>query len=204
MYTNPLACLDAYEVILASKSPRRHQLLSGLGVSYTVEVREVEEVFPEDIAAEDVPEYLSQLKASAFPQDQLDEKQVVITADTIVLAGGEVIGKPGSQAEAVQMLQGLSGKMHRVITGVSFTTREAQHSFSVASDVWFKELSRNEIEYYIQRCQPFDKAGSYGIQEWIGYIGIEEIKGSFYNVMGLPTQKLYVELIRFMEEVEKA
>lgn len=199
MNNNPLSALDRYKVTLASKSPRRHELLKGLGISFEIEVREVEEIFPSEILPEEVPVFLSELKASAFRTEEIEAMQLIITADTIVLLDNKVLGKPKNRSEATAMLKQLSGRYHKVITGVSLKTSKGIHSFSASSDVLFKSLNNEEIEYYIDRCQPFDKAGSYGIQEWIGYIGIEEIKGSFYNVMGLPTQRLYTELINFLE-----
>lgn len=182
-----------YKLILASASPRRQQLMKDAGFTFEVRLKEIEENYPSDLAVERVPEYLSRLKAGAF-REELQEDEVLVTADTVVCIHGRVLGKPASRMEAIEMLRELSGNCHLVVTGVSVTTRAEQLSFSSSTNVYFKELSIDEITYYVDTYQPFDKAGAYGIQEWIGYIGIERIEGSFYNVMGLPVQKLYETL----------
>ncbi len=185
-----------YQIILASKSPRRKELLSGLNIPFEVATLEVEEIFPDGLSMEEIPVFLAKLKADPFLAD-MKENTLVITADTIVWIDGEVLGKPLDHFHAVEMLQKLSGRKHTVITGVCLTSHQKQVSFSSRTDVWFKELSGEEIEYYLSLYHPYDKAGSYGVQEWIGYIAIDKIEGSYFNVMGLPVQRLYEELRRF-------
>lgn len=181
-----------YKLILASNSPRRRQLLGGLDVPFEVHViKGVAEDYPQDMKPEDIPQYISREKAAAY---KVEEGELLITADTVVIADGEVLGKPRDEAEAASMLRKLSGKTHRVTTGVALTTATAQRSFHVTTEVTFKTLSEEEIDYYIKKYRPFDKAGAYGIQEWIGYIGVTGIRGSFYNVMGLPVQRIYEEI----------
>lgn len=192
---NPLSYIKK-EIVLASKSPRRQQLLKDLGVDFTIILKEVEEVYPPELKKEEVPLFLSKLKADAFKPD-LKENQLVITSDTIVCLEDRIIGKPTDRDDAFNMLSDLSGKMHEVITAVTLTSLEKQVSFFVVTKVYFKTLSNFEIDYYINNYKPFDKAGSYGIQEWIGYIGIEKIVGSYFNVMGLPVKELYDELEKF-------
>jgi septum formation protein len=192
-----LVNLDKYDVVLASGSPRRHALIKELGFNFRIETRPVEEIFPAGMNNNDIAIYLSNLKASAFEEDFFNENTMLITADTIVCAAGEILGKPASREEAYDMISCLSGKMHQVITGMCIKTSVRQVNFAVNTDVYFKELSSEEIYYYIDHYKPFDKAGAYGIQEWIGYIGIERINGSFYNVMGLPVFRLYEELLKF-------
>ena len=182
-----------YKLILASASPRRQQLMKDAGFTFEVWLKNVEEKYPQAIHLEKVPEYLSKVKASAF-REELKADEVLITADTVVCIHDRILGKPADRKEAISMLQELSGNRHLVVTGVSVTTRTEQLSFSSRTDVFFKRLSNEEIEFYVDTYKPFDKAGAYGIQEWIGYIGIERIEGSFYNVMGLPIQKLYETL----------
>ena len=182
--------LPNYKIILASKSPRRKQLLESIGIEFEVKTIEVDEVFPAHLNKEKIPVYLAELKAKPF-QPNLKENDLVITADTIVWYKNRVLGKPENEKEAKQMLQLLSGKKHQVISGVCLTSKNKQVSFSSTSNVWFKVLANHEIDYYIEKYKPYDKAGAYGIQEWIGAIGITHIEGSFYNVMGLPIQKLY-------------
>ncbi|MFW6371760.1 MAG: Maf family nucleotide pyrophosphatase [Bacteroidota bacterium] len=182
--------------MLASKSPRRHHLLHALGIDFQVRTKEVEEIFPEDLLPEQIPVYLAELKARSF-LDELKDRDLLITADTIVFLENKVLGKPEKQKDAESLLQMLSGKEHQVITGVCLSSIHKQKSFYAITNVQFKKLSSEEINFYIQSFQPFDKAGAYGIQEWIGYIGISHIEGSFYNVMGLPIQKLYEEIIKF-------
>ncbi|MFR7876940.1 MAG: Maf family nucleotide pyrophosphatase [Butyricimonas paravirosa] len=182
-----------YKLILASASPRRQQLMKDAGFTFEVRLKNVEEKYPQDLHLENVPDYLSKVKASAF-REELKADEVLITADTVVCIHDRILGKPADRKEAISMLQELSGNRHLVVTGVSVTTRTEQLSFSSRTDVFFKHLSNEEIEFYVDTYKPFDKAGAYGIQEWIGYIGIERIEGSFYNVMGLPIQKLYETL----------
>ena len=181
------------KLILASASPRRQQLMKDAGFTFEVRLKNVEEKYPQELHWENVPEYLSKVKASAF-REELKADEVLITADTVVCIHDRILGKPADRKEAISMLQELSGNRHLVVTGVSVTTRTEQLSFSSRTDVFFKRLSNEEIEFYVDTYKPFDKAGAYGIQEWIGYIGIERIEGSFYNVMGLPIQKLYETL----------
>lgn len=186
-------------LILASRSPRRRELLTGAGLEYRLAGDyEVEERYPETLPAEEVPEYLALLKSRSYPE-ALAPDEILLTADTVVVLGGRILGKPHGREEAVEMLSALSGSRHRVVSGVAIRTAERCEHFSVSTDVWFRPLVREEIEYYIDTFRPFDKAGSYGIQEWIGYAAIERIDGSFYNVMGLPVQQLYVRLGRFLE-----
>ena len=182
-----------YKLILASASPRRQQLMKDAGFTFEVRLKNVEEKYPQELHLENVPEYLSKVKASAF-REELKADEVLITADTVVCIHDRILGKPADRKEAISMLRKLSGNRHLVVTGVSVTTRTEQLSFSSRTDVFFKHLSNEEIEFYVDTYKPFDKAGAYGIQEWIGYIGIERIEGSFYNVMGLPIQKLYETL----------
>ena len=186
-------------LLLASQSPRRRELLAGCGLpSALTEKYPCEECYPEELPAEAVPGYLAQLKSRAYPQP-LAGGEILLTADTVVIVGGRVLGKPHDRTEAVEMLQALSGRSHRVITGVTLRDARRIHTFSVPTQVWFRKLTAEEIDHYIDTCRPFDKAGSYGVQEWIGYVGIERIDGSFYNVMGLPVQKLYTELEKFLD-----
>lgn len=187
--------LKKYDVVLASGSPRRRELLAGLGIDYRIELLQgIEETYPHDLPTSRIPEYLSQLKSRAY---QLVAGELLITADTVVVLDGEVIGKPGGLDEAKIMLARLSGNTHTVITGVTIATLERTVSFSCESQVEFDELTAEEIDFYVERFKPLDKAGSYGIQEWIGYMGIKSITGSFYNVMGLPVQRLYRVLKSF-------
>lgn len=185
-----------YNYILASQSPRRQELLKSLGIEFQVRLKEVEENYPEDLQVHQIPEYLARLKSKPF-LPELTEKDLLITADTIVLLNGEVIGKPSGHEAAESMLRKLSGNEHQVISGVCLSSQKKQIVFSSLTNVLFKQLSEKEIQYYISVFRPFDKAGAYGIQEWIGFIGITHIEGSFYNVMGLPVQKLYEEIIHF-------
>lgn len=189
--------LNKYKVILASASPRRQELLQHLDIDYTVETRPVDEDYPASLTAEQVAVYLSELKANAFEADIFNEPVLLITADTIVCLEEEILGKPAERDEAVRMLERLSGMIHKVITGVSIRTKERKVNFAVSTDVYFKQLRKEEIYYYVDNYRPFDKAGAYGIQEWIGMAGIEKIEGSFYNVMGLPVLRLYEELLKF-------
>ena len=184
--------LSKYEIILASNSPRRRELLSGLGLQYEVKVLQgIDESYPETLQEGDIPLYISREKAAAY---HAMDNELIITADTIVWVDGEVLGKPVDEQDAGRMLLLLSGRTHQVYTGVTLTTVEWQRSFSVSTDVTFSQMSDDEISYYIKAFRPFDKAGAYGIQEWIGYVGVKSISGSYFNVMGLPVQRLYQEL----------
>lgn len=185
-----------FNYILASRSPRRQQLLNDLGVPFTVWDGEVNEDFPEGLAKEEIPVFLARKKAEPFIP-RLERGDLMITADTIVWLNGEVLGKPGDEAHAREMLQKLSGKVHQVITGVTLRSAEMEKSFSDTTDVRFCILSEEEIEFYIRYYKPFDKAGAYGIQEWIGLAGIESISGSYPNVVGLPVHRLYREICSF-------
>lgn len=181
-------------IILASNSPRRKELLAGIGIDFEVRVLQgIDESYPADLPIQDTAEYISRKKAAAY-REQLADDELVITADTIVVLDDEVMGKPADEQEASSMLHKLSGRTHQVITGVTLTTKERQQSFSVLTDVTFKQLSDEEIDYYIAHYHPMDKAGSYGIQEWIGYIGVTGLSGSYFNVMGLPVQRIYEAL----------
>jgi septum formation protein len=188
--------LKSYEIILASKSPRRQQLLTDLGIKFRVQPMDIPEVFPDGLGMTEVPVYLAELKAEAF-RPFLENHQLIITADTIVWLDGEVLNKPADYTDGFRMLRNLSGKKHQVVTGVCLLSPEKKVSFYASTDVWFKELSDEEIHHYLEHYKPYDKAGAYGIQEWIGYIGIYHIEGSFFNVMGLPVQSLYEHLKAF-------
>ena len=186
--------LKNYRLILASASPRRRELLAGCDLDFILADKfECEECYPADLATEKVAEYLSQLKSNAYPH-ALGEKDILLTADTVVILGDKILGKPHSEAEAVKMISSLSGATHKVVTGVTLRTAKQTISFSAESLVTFRKLDNEEILYYVEKYHPLDKAGAYGIQEWIGYIGIEGIEGSFYNVMGLPVQKVCTTL----------
>ncbi len=189
--------LDKYDIILASGSPRRHALLAELGIDFTIDVRPVEETYPPELNGEDIAIHLSCPKADAFEETFFTEKTLLITADTIVCLNRKILGKPVSREEAIATLWQLSGKMHQVITGISLRSIQKDMNFAVSTDVYFKELKEEEIVFYVDQYKPYDKAGAYGIQEWIGYVGIEKINGSFYNVMGLPMLRLYEELGKF-------
>lgn len=183
-----------YKIILASNSPRRRELLAGLDIPFQVKVLPgVSESYPEDLPVDQIPEYIAQEKAAAY-RGMIGEDELVLTADTVVILENEVLGKPKGLREASDMLHRLSGKTHRVITGVCLTTQSEQRHFSVTTEVSFRELTDMEIAYYVDRYKPLDKAGAYGVQEWIGYIGVTGLKGSYYNVMGLPVQRIYQEL----------
>jgi septum formation protein len=186
-----------FKIILASQSPRRKELLKGLGLEFETRPLHVKEEYPSGLKGKEIAIYLSALKARSFRFDTACDNCLVITADTIVWKDGEVLAKPSDHADAVRILKILSGGMHEVITGVSLRTNKKMTSFHSTTKVFFKKLTLEEIEYYIQNFQPYDKAGAYGIQEWIGHIGIEKIEGSYFNVVGLPVQRLYVELSRF-------
>lgn len=184
--------LKNYNIILASGSPRRQAFFKELDLDYTIQVKEVEETYPLDLKRSEITDFLSKLKASAFVD--LKENDVLITSDTIVWKDEKALGKPQNAKEAKQMLQSLSGNIHEVITSVCFTSKKFQKTVHDVTTVWFKPLTDEEIDYYIKTYKPFDKAGGYGIQEWIGYIGIEKIEGCYFNVMGLPTRLVYKTL----------
>ena len=188
--------LEKYKVILASGSPRRRELMAGLGVNYEVRILpDVDESYPDTLQGEEIPLYIAKEKADAYiPMMQPDE--LIITADTIVWLDGEVLGKPRDREDALPMLRTMSGRTHEVFTGVCITTTDWQRSFTAQTEVRFATLSEDEIIYYVDNFKPMDKAGAYGVQEWIGFIGVENISGSYYNIMGLPVQKLYRELLK--------
>lgn len=190
--------LKDYTLILASQSPRRQDLLKMANVKFEVlVVPDVPEDFPCTLPVEEVPEFLAGQKQKAYAHIWSKPQTLVITADTIVELNGRVVNKPADREDAIQMLQQLSGARHRVLTGVVLKSAEKQHAFTAVTEVWFKELKQKDIEYYVDHYKPFDKAGAYGVQEWIGLIGVSQINGSFYNVMGLPVAKLYEELSNF-------
>jgi septum formation protein len=191
-----------YQVILASSSPRRKELLRGMGINYVVELgQDVDETYPPNLLPAKIPEFLAKLKSQAFPR-HLSNNELLLTADTIVAYKGQVLGKPVDAADAARMLQSLSGNRHEVLTGICMRTHSHKKCFTTCSAVTFRHLSAAEISYYVDAYKPFDKAGAYGVQEWIGYIGIEHIEGSYFNVMGLPTQRLYVELSEFLKDIQ--
>lgn len=188
--------LEKYKVILASGSPRRRELMAGLGVNYEVRILpDVDESYPDTLQGEEIPLYIAKEKADAYiPMMQPDK--LIITADTIVWLDGKVLGKPRDREDALQMLRTMSGRTHEVFTGVCITTTDWQRSFTAQTEVRFATLSEDEIIYYVDNFKPMDKAGAYGVQEWIGFIGVENISGSYYNIMGLPVQRLYRELLK--------
>jgi septum formation protein len=188
--------LNRFRFILASKSPRRQFLLKELGIPFELETKEVNEDFPDHLRKEEIPLFLARKKADAFERE-LDEKTIVITADTIVWINDHVLNKPQDAEEARVMLREISGNRHEVFTGVCLKSAKKEIAFSVKTNVFFRELTEGEIEYYITTYKPFDKAGGYGAQEFIGYIGVDRIEGSYFNVMGLPVKELYEELIKF-------
>ncbi len=190
--------LKNYDIVLASGSPRRQQLLAEMDIPFRVQTKPVEEVSPQGLSPEETAAWLCRLKSDAFSADDLNENILLITADTVVALDNRILGKPAGDKEAEAMLRALSGKKHAVITGVCLRTREKKAVFTASTDVWFKRLSEEEIHYYITHYKPFDKAGAYGIQEWIGHAAIEKISGSYFNVMGLPTHRLYEELTAFI------
>ncbi len=189
--------LKKYNIVLASKSPRRRQLLEEMDIDFEVRTKNVDESFPENLIKEQVAIYLCEKKAAAFTHAEIGDNDLIITADTIVCLNEKIFNKPGDRAHAIKMLEELSRKKHEVITGVCLRTREKQVSFCVTTDVYFKNFTTEEITFYVEKYKPFDKAGAYGIQEWIGHIGIEKIEGSYFNVMGLPTARLYKALMDF-------
>ena len=188
--------LENYKIILGSKSPRRQELLKGLDIDFEIKNIDVEENYPADLQIDKVPEYIALKKADAY-KEFLQNNTLLITADTIVAHNGKVFGKPKDENDAKNMLKTLSNSTHEVITGVCITTKTQQKIFSVVTKVTFAPLTDSEIDYYIEKYKPFDKAGSYGIQEWIGFVCVEKIEGSYYNVMGLPIQRIYQVLKKF-------
>lgn len=186
------------KIILASGSPRRRELMSGLGIDYTVDTEtRFDEFYPDGLEIRRIPEYLACGKSRAYSRP-LGKDDILITADTLVYCQERILGKPKSREEAVEMLRLLQNNKHTVLTGVCIRSLDKEISFTSSSDVYFNKISDEEIDYYIDRYKPFDKAGSYGVQEWIGYIGLLKIEGSFYNIMGLPVQRLYTELEKFV------
>ena len=188
-----------YHYILASKSPRRQYLMKEMGFEFSIDVRDVDEHFPDTLSAEEIVLFLCELKAQVFDNETLMPDDILITADTIVWHNGKVLGKPLDAAEAKEILMKLNGSMHEVFTGVCLKRKNKTYSFYDRSAVWFKQLTEKQIDHYISHYQPFDKAGAYGVQEWIGYIGVEKIEGSFFNVMGFPTHRFYEELEQFID-----
>ena len=184
------------KIILASKSPRRQFLLKELGLDFEVRTKDIDESFPSSLKGQDIALYVCRKKATAFSRS-LKENELLITADTIVCIGNSVLNKPSDEKDAAEMLKILSGKMHVVFTAVCLKTTKKEKLFFAGTNVYFKPLGKEEIDYYIKNFNPFDKAGAYGAQEWIGYIGIEKIEGSYFNVMGLPVKELYEELLKF-------
>jgi len=193
---NPLKD-SGQKVVLASKSPRRQYLLEEIGIPFEVRTKDTDESYPDDLKKQDIAEYLAKKKADAMVSDMADN-EVIIAADTIVWVNGQILGKPANKEEAVNMLKQISNNTHNVYTGVCIKSKSKEVLFRSTTKVTFRELTNDEIELYIENYKPYDKAGAYGIQEWIGYIGIEYIEGSYYNVMGLPVQRLYSELVKFV------
>jgi septum formation protein len=190
--------LNAFDIILASKSPRRQHLMQEIGLKFRVVNHvDMDEVYPAVLKAEEIPLYLARAKAACY-DSLIEADTLLITADTIVWLENEVIGKPADSEEAVHMLLKLSGNMHEVFTGVCIKTLNQEKVFHASSKVFFRQIREEEIRYYVNRYHPFDKAGAYGVQEWIGYVAVERIEGSFFNVMGLPIQKLYGELLKII------
>ncbi len=189
--------IKKYEIVLASNSPRRKELLGGLDIDFTVRTLPgISESYPEGLKTADIPLYIAKEKAEAN-KERMADNELLITADTVVVLGDEVLGKPKDIDDARRMLHKLSGQTHQVITGVCLLAKEKQSSFAVTTNVTFKELSDDEINYYVATYQPTDKAGAYGIQEWIGHVGVTWLDGSYFNVMGLPVQRIYNELLKF-------
>lgn len=189
--------LDKYKIVLASKSPRRKELLGMLDVPFEIRVKEgIDESYPSDMPSVEVAEYLSRLKGKAYSED-IDDCEMVITADTIVILDGKIYGKPHSEEDAIDMLMELQGRTHTVVSGVCVATKEKIVSFTTTTEVTFAPLAREEAKWYVEKYKPLDKAGAYGIQEWIGCAAVARIDGSFYNVMGLPVHQLYNVLKEF-------
>ena len=185
------------KIILASNSPRRRELLAGLDLDFEVKViKGIDESYPETLAPDKVAQYIAAKKADAYVP-AIHEDDLVITADTVVIVDNDILGKPHDESEAKAMLRRISGRSHQVVTGVCLVTKNKRREFSVSTDVTFRSLSESEIDYYVSHYRPFDKAGAYGIQEWIGYVGVTGLNGSYFNVMGLPVQRIYSELQHF-------
>jgi len=195
--------LKKYTIILASQSPRRQHLLKEMGIDFEVRTNgNSDESYPENLDYTEIPVFLARKKAEPFT-GKLLANEILITSDTIVYCNGSIIGKPTNRQNAIDLLKQLSGRKHVVVTGIEITHPNHSRSFSAFTDVYFRKLSEDEIEFYVDTFKPYDKAGAYGIQEWIGYIGVERIDGSYFNVMGLPVQKLYMELNHFIDELEE-
>ena len=188
--------LTQKKIVLASGSPRRQQFLKDLDLDVEIRLKPVEEIYPDELKGEEIALFLAELKAKAFEND-LAENEILITGDTIVCIDDQALGKPKDKTEATKMLQNLSGRTHEVISSVCLKSTQKTKTFCDKTVVYFKELSSEEIEYYIENHQPYDKAGAYGIQEWIGQIGVQKIEGSYFTVMGMPTHLLYDELLKF-------
>ncbi|MBE0648346.1 MAG: septum formation protein Maf [Bacteroidales bacterium] len=188
--------LQDFKIVLASQSSRRQYLLKELGLDFEIITTDVQEDYPDNLKPAEIAEFLADKKAESFEVSRMEEKMIIVAADTIVSLDGEILGKPRNYEEALTMLKKLSGKRHDVITGVCIKSRDKKRLFHVISHVYFKELCDEEIDYYINNFSPYDKAGGYGIQEWIGYIGISRLEGSFFNVMGLPVKEVYEELLK--------
>ncbi|MEX2349847.1 MAG: Maf family nucleotide pyrophosphatase [Flavobacteriaceae bacterium] len=186
-----------FNIILASGSPRRQQFFKELNINFSIQIKSVDEIYPEELKGEEIALYLSKLKAAAF--DNLSESDILITGDTIVLHKNKCLGKPANSKEAFDMIKSLSGSVHEVVSAVCFTSAEKQVTVRDTAKVWFKELRDEEINYYVKNYKPFDKAGAYGIQEWIGAIGVTKIEGSYNTVMGLPTHLVYKTLMEFVK-----
>lgn len=193
----PYQILNNYEIVLGSNSPRRKQYLSDLGLVFSVRASDIEEIYPPELQREQITDYIAKLKACSIAIT--NDKEILITSDTTVWNEGQSLGKPQDRQEAITMLQSLSGKMHEVITSICLKTKQKEHVFHAVTQVHFKPLSTSQIEYYIDTYKPYDKAGAYGIQEWIGLVGIERINGSYTNIVGLPTTELMEELIQFIK-----
>jgi septum formation protein len=187
-----------HRYILASKSPRRQFLMKELGFDFEIIIKDVEETYPAHLKREEIALFLCELKARAFDLSEFKPGDILITADTIVWHEGQVLGKPVDAVDAFDILSRLAGSRHEVVTAICLKSRERQHSFYDVSEVWFKPMSPKQLNYYIEHFRPFDKAGAYGVQEWIGYVGVERIEGSFFNVMGFPTHRFYEELEKFL------
>ena len=198
MFPTP-ALFDGYTFVLASQSPRRKELLELLNIPVKVWNKPIDEVYPPELMPEQVPIYLAELKSKAFDQEPLGQKEILITADTVVICEETILNKPKNREEAIACLRKISDNRHRVITGCCIGLNHRRQTFNVVTDVYFKPLSEEEIIYYVDYYNPYDKAGAYGVQEWIGCIGVERIEGSFYNVVGLPLQRLYSEVCKMLQ-----
>jgi septum formation protein len=191
--------LSGFRIILASRSPRRQQMLQELGLKFDIVIKEYDEIYPDGLNGEEIARYISYEKAALF-KNELSENEIVITADTIVWCNNQVLGKPTDRKDAARILKEISGNTHEVITGVSFRSKTKDFTFSECTKVTFEKITEEEIFYYIDNYKPYDKAGAYGIQEWIGLVACSHIEGSYFNVVGLPVQKLYKELIKFISK----